>query len=355
MIEFNVVQAVFEGQHADPFSVLGLHSVDGVLTINACIPSAESIDIITRTTGRKIASMTPLYEGYGFFTCAFPTRKTRFSYRLRVRQDGHQWEMDDPYRFGPVLGEIDEHLIGEGSHRQLWEVLGAHVIKHENVDGTHFAVWAPNAARVSLVGNFNNWDGRRHVMRKRGQTGVWEIFIPDLGEGELYKYEILDSAGNLLPLKADPVGFGSEHPPETASVVRDLRGYQWKDDHWMQQRAARQTIDQPISIYEVHLGSWRRVPEEDNRSLSYQESAEQLVTLCKGNGFYSHRVNACFRISIRRFLGLSADWFVCAEYSLRYTRSVTRLCNSMPRCGNGADHGLGTRSFSGRSTWFGKV
>ncbi len=285
MIEENVTKAILDGHHTDPFSVLGLQEVDGILTINACVPGADAIDVITRTTGRIIRSMTALYEGQGFFTCPFPNRKKRFPYRLSVHQDGRQWDMDDPYRFGPVLGEIDEHLLGEGSHRRLWDVLGAHVIKHEHVQGTHFAVWAPNASRVSLVGGFNNWDGRRHVMRKRGQTGVWEIFIPDLGEGEFYKYEILDGAGKLLPLKADPVGFGSEHPPETASVVRNLSGYRWHDNRWMDKRATKQTIDQPMSIYEVHLGSWRRVPEDGNRSLSYHESAEKLVSYAKDMGF----------------------------------------------------------------------
>ncbi|MEZ5538083.1 MAG: 1,4-alpha-glucan branching protein GlgB [Thiolinea sp.] len=190
-----------------------------------------------------------------------------------------------PRQFGPVLGELDEHLIGEGAHLRLWQVLGAHVMEHEGVQGTHFAVWAPNARRVSLVGEFNNWDGRANVMNPRGQTGVWEIFMPGLGEGTLYKYELEDRHGHLLPLKADPFGFGAEHPPNTASVVRDLAGFDWHDQGWMTKREALHKIDQPISVYEVHLGSWKRVPEDNNRSLSYEELATDLVNYVKDMGF----------------------------------------------------------------------
>jgi 1,4-alpha-glucan branching enzyme len=195
------------------------------------------------------------------------------------------WEEQDAYAFGPKLGEMDEYLLGEGTHNQLWDAVGAHVCTHQGVEGTHFAVWAPNALRVSVVGDFNGWDGRRHVMRRRGATGVHEIFLPALGDGTVYKYEILDGAGNLLPLKADPVGFGAELPPATASVVRDLRGYKWSDSGWLSKRGAKHKIDQPMSIYEVHLESWRRVPEEDNRSLTYLEHASMLVDYARDMGF----------------------------------------------------------------------
>jgi 1,4-alpha-glucan branching enzyme len=190
-----------------------------------------------------------------------------------------------PHHPGPVLGELDEYLIGEGAHLRLWQSLGAHVMEHEGVQGTHFAVWAPNARRVSVVGEFNNWDGNTNVMSPRGHTGVWEIFMPGIGEGEIYKYELLDRDGHLLPLKADPFGFGSEHPPNTASVVRELDGFDWQDQNWMTRREALHKIDQPISVYEVHLGSWKRVPEEDNRSLSYEELATDLVNYVKDMGF----------------------------------------------------------------------
>jgi len=183
------------------------------------------------------------------------------------------------------LGELDDYLIGEGRHQRLWEVLGAHVIDIKTKKGVHFALWAPNASSVSLVGNFNGWNTDSHLMTLRGSTGVWEIFVPDIGEGETYKFALKDKHGNQLPQKADPVAFGSEHPPKTASVVRKLEGHKWSDKKWMSKREKRQRFDQPISIYEVHLSSWKRVPEEGNRPLSYLEHATQLVEYVKYMGF----------------------------------------------------------------------
>nr|WP_111299516.1 1,4-alpha-glucan branching protein GlgB [Paracoccus saliphilus] len=206
-------------------------------------------------------------------------------YRLKAQAgSGDSWEFDDPYRFGPVLGEVDLHLLGEGTHRRLWQALGAHVMTHEGVAGVHFAVWAPNARRVSIVGDFNGWDGRRHPMRRLGGSGLWEIFLPGLGDGCLYKYEILDAQGSVLQ-KADPVGFGSQHPPDKASIVRDIAGYGWKDADWMNGRVAAQDRRAPISIYEVHLGSWRRRWTEAGRPLSYREMAKELVGYASDMGF----------------------------------------------------------------------
>ncbi|MFK7879539.1 1,4-alpha-glucan branching protein GlgB [Roseobacter sp.] len=278
-------QDIVAGCHGDPFSVLGLHEEDGKLVVRAFVPDAQNIDVLDAKTGRKITSLTPVSDTTGLFEGTAGRRKKRFAYHLSVTQDAHHWIHDDPYRFGPVMGAWDEYLLGEGTHRQLWHVLGAHVMEHEDVAGTHFAVWAPNAARVSVVGDFNAWDGRRHLLRRRGQTGVWEIFVPAISEGEVYKFEVLGADRQLLPQKADPVGFGAEHPPRTGSVVRKLAGYDWKDTAWLSRRAAVQRFDQPISIYEVHLGSWRRVPEENNRPLSYHEHATQLVSYVKDMGF----------------------------------------------------------------------
>ncbi|OSQ53063.1 1,4-alpha-glucan branching protein GlgB [Marivita geojedonensis] len=283
LIDEPTAQAIAQGQHGDPFSVLGLHEVDGKLVMRAMRPEADSVEVIDAKTGRTLVALDRVHDG--LFAGVIPRRKKRFAYRLRMTRGSDVWEEQDAYAFGAKLGEMDEYLLGEGTHNQLWDALGAHVCTHEGVEGTHFAVWAPNAARVSVVGDFNGWDGRRHVMRRRGATGVHEIFLPGLGDGTVYKYEILDSAHQLLPLKADPVGFGAELPPATASVVRDLRGYEWSDAGWLSKRGAKQKIDQPISIYEVHLESWRRVPEEGNRSLTYLEHASMLVDYAKDMGF----------------------------------------------------------------------
>src|SRR5690606_9262198 len=245
--------------HGDPFAVLGPQKRGKGWLVTAFVPGAERLWVLEEKAGEAVP-----YPGIpGLFTQRMARKGP---YRLRARGAGAEWEFEDPFRCGPVLGELDEYLLGEGTHRRLWQVLGAHCIAHEGAEGVHFAVWAPNAERVSVVGDFNVWDGRRHPMRRRGPTGVWEIFIPGLAEGETYKYEIRGPGGALMPLKADPVGFGSEHPPANASVVRRIGGG-FSDADWMQARAAKHSIDAPISVYEVHLGSWRRAPGD--RMLSY--------------------------------------------------------------------------------------
>ena len=279
------VQGIVSGNHEDPFAVLGMFEEQGVVSVRAFVPGADTIDVIDYQSGNKVASLAPTADSKDIFAGIIPGLTKRAPYRLAITKGEHSWTADDPYRFGPVLGELDEHLIGEGAHLRLWDVLGAHPITHEGAEGTHFAVWAPNASRVAVVGDFNGWDGRRHLMRRRGHTGVWETFIPELGEGEPYKFEILDANRNLLPQKADPFGFGAEHPPKTASVIRRLDGYDWQDGEWMTKREALHRIDRPISVYEVHLGSWKRVPEEGGRPLSYRELAEQLVAYVKDLGF----------------------------------------------------------------------
>lgn len=277
------IDRIIAGTCDDPFAHLGMHSVDGKLVVRAYVPGASEIIVHDAKTGRKIAALTPLRDG--LFEGIAPRRKNRFAYILRITKDGATWDTRDAYAFGPVMGELDEHLIGEGSHRQMWRVLGAHIMTHEGAAGVHFAVWAPNAQRVSVVGDFNTWDGRRHVMRRRGASGVWEIFIPGIGDGERYKYELLGADGALMPQKADPFGLGSEHPPATASVVRQLDGFDWADADWLAERGKAIAVDSPVSIYEVHLGSWKRVPEDGNRPLSYMELAQDLVAYVKDLGF----------------------------------------------------------------------
>ncbi len=268
------------GRHENPFSILGPHKIGGARCVTAFDPGAVTLAAVVDGKPHPLA---PVADAPGVFSGKVPGTKP---YLLKGQDDaGGVWEYDDSFRFGPVIGEMDEYLLAEGTHERIWEVLGAHVIDHEGARGTHFAVWAPNARRVSVVGAFNIWDGRRHPMRLRGATGVWEIFVPNVGEGTPYKYEIVGFNGSVLPLKADPVGFGSQHPPENASVVRDISGYGWDDDKWMSKREALNARTAPISVYEVHLGSWRRKIDEGNRSLSYQELAKELVDYVSEMGF----------------------------------------------------------------------
>jgi 1,4-alpha-glucan branching enzyme len=213
----------------------------------------------------------------------FAADLTLAPYRLFATGDASAWNFDDPYRFGPVLGPMDDYLLVEGAHRRLFERLGAHLTVHEGAAGVSFAVWAPNARRVSVVGDFNQWDGRRHSMRKRIDSGVWEIFIPELGEGAVYKYEIVGPRGALLPLKADPFGFAAELRPSTASVVARTDGFVWADEAHLAARAGTNPQRQPISAYEVHLGSWRRHP--DGGFLSYDEIGDTLVPYVADLGF----------------------------------------------------------------------
>lgn len=273
-----IARHLAEACHDDPFAVLGPHKHKRATWVTAIDPGAQTLAALV---GAKPYPLTRI-EG-PVFCGKVPGGKP---YRLRgTDADGRTWDYDDAYRFGPVLSDLDEYLLGEGTHHRLWDALGAHVLLHEGAAGTHFAVWAPNARRVSVVGDFNAWDGRRHVMRRRGGTGVWEIFVPGAGDGAPYKYEIIGADGAPQPLRADPVGFGAQHPPETASVVRDIAGYGWKDGDWMTARAAANRHDAPISVYEVHLGSWRRHWDQGGRPLSYKEAAQDLVAYASDMGF----------------------------------------------------------------------
>ena len=274
----DVLDQICSGRHADAFSVFGPHQVGRDTFVTAFDPGAARLSAVQ---GEQQHVLTAVDGFPGLFRGQVGTSKP---YHLHGEaSDGQVFDYDDPYRFGPVLGEMDEYLLGEGTHQRLWKALGAHVITHEGSTGTHFAVWAPNAQHVSLLGDFNQWDGRRHMMRRRGASGVWETFLPGVGEGAPYKFQIIDAGGQVLPLKADPVGFGSEHPPAKASVVRDILGYGWKDDAWMETRAGRNARTAPMSIYEVHLGSWRR--KDGGRPISYKEAADELVAYVADMGF----------------------------------------------------------------------
>ncbi len=276
------IRQILRGQHQNPFAVLGMHhDPDGRLVVRAFAPEAGKVTVIDRGSNRAVSRLERI-DPEGFFSGVLARRSRAFPYRLRLCAGAAEWERDDPYSFGPLLGELDEYLLAEGRHEDLYHRLGAHPCEHEGVHGTGFAVWAPNARRVSVVGDFNAWDGRRHPMRLRHGAGVWEIFIPGIGRGTLYKYEILGAHGDLLPLKADPVGFSAEHPPATASRVTGLPRHEWQDRDW-RSRTGPPPQQEPISIYEVHTGSWRR--GDGNRVLSYAELAGELGDYVAGMGF----------------------------------------------------------------------
>ena len=291
------IQLIARGEHSDPFAVLGPHWTehDGKrsLAIRVFRPNAAEVNVLW---GKKAEAHPAIrIHPEGVFEAQIPASSlgksqsesvTPGAYRLQIRfSDGNIFETYDPYAFPPVLTEYDLYLSGEGTHYQKYEKLGAHVREVAGVRGVHFGVWAPNARRVSVVGDFNFWDGRVHPMRHRGASGIWEIFIPGLDEGEVYKFEILSSAGNALGLKTDPYGFAGEMRPNNASVVRTIDGYKWKDTAWMESRSLRDWLHSPMTIYELHAGSWRRKPEEGNRWLTYRELADELLPYVKRMGF----------------------------------------------------------------------
>ena len=281
-ISIGEIAALVSADVHDPFAILGLHKKAGRLAMRALLPDALAVAVIDATTGKPVVELEKRHNS-GLFAGFIPNRTEWFPYRLAVTWKGSSDEIEDPYRFAPVLGEIDEHLFSEGSHLDLHERLGAHPMVHEGVAGTHFAVWAPNARRVSVVGGFNFWDGRRHMMRQRGASGIFEIFLPGVGSNDTYKYEVKAQGGSILPLKADPVGFGAELPPATASVVRDLSELPRGSEDWLAKRATHNSVTAPISIYEVHLGSWKKA--EGWRWLTYRELTETLVPYVKSMGF----------------------------------------------------------------------
>jgi len=275
---------IVAGTLRDPFAVLGPTS-DGRHVV-VYIPGASAVAVVNDTDE---VDLTPFPDAPGVFTGVILPY-----YRLRVTWPGIGYGegatelREDPYRFGPVIGPADEELLRKGTHRRLWEVLGAHVTTHEGVDGVHFAVWAPEASRVSVVGDHDAWNASAHPMRLRGSTGVWELFLPGLGEGAVYKYDLLDAHGEQLPQKADPVGFSAEPAPATGSVVRRLGVHDWQDAGWITRRTDPTTPgvgnrDRPVSIFEVHLGSWRR--HADGTPLTYRELAVDLVDYVADLGF----------------------------------------------------------------------
>ena len=282
--EPTVAARLVAGRHASPHDVLGAHpdAIGGArgVVVRAFHPDAVGADVVVAGAATPMTAL-----GGGLFAASLAGAKLPLAYRLRFRfADGNVFERDDPYRCMPTIGELDLHLFGEGTHRRLWRHFGAHVRTHDGATGVAFSVWAPNARRVSVVGDFCGWDGRLYPMRQLGLSGVWELFVPELPAGALYKYELLTAEGQLR-LKTDPFAAAMERPPGSASRVVGPSAYAWRDGEWTAARRGRDALREPMAIYEVHLGSWMRVPEQGNRPLSYREIAPRLAAHVERLGF----------------------------------------------------------------------
>jgi len=290
-VPLETIQRLVEGQHENPFEVLGPHEVtEGgrrAMAIRGYFPQSSQAWVVDAAHGgpkRPMRKIHPagLYEAI----CPIVDDQPPASYRLQVTDEaGTHHTMHDPYAFPWLLSDYDLHLLSEGTHWQSYQRLGAHQRTIDGVEGVNFALWAPNANGVSVIGDFNDWDGRRHPMRKHIPSGFWELFVPDIGEGANYKFQVRH--GGKTVEKSDPFGFAAELPPRTASKVARLDQYQWNDGTWMSQREKTQGLDRPMSFYEVHLGSWRRGGDDGTQWLGYRELAHQLVDYCQEMG-YTH-------------------------------------------------------------------
>jgi 1,4-alpha-glucan branching enzyme len=283
------IAAIAGAYHGTPFDVLGQHAVtiDGgpAIAIRAFQPQAAGVSV---RRGEALHPMQPAEAEPGFFEVVFLGETEFAPYQFHITlPSGKSYIQEDPYRFSPVLTEFDLYLFGEGKHYELYDKLGAHIIEHEGVAGVVFGVWAPNAQRVSVVGDFNEWDGRRLPMRPRGATGLWELFVPSLAQADIYKYEIRSRFAGLVTIKSDPYGFAMEVRPGTASIIWDLSGYEWGDADWMANRPKQQALEAPMAMYEVHLGSWQRAAPEGNRWLTYRELGDRMVPYARDLG-YTH-------------------------------------------------------------------
>src|SRR5438270_8606574 len=264
----------FSGTHCGPDRILGPHRVGDDLAIRAFRPDAGKIDIVQN--GQTSIEAEKIHRD-GFFQAKISNASRDLDYYLRLTSwDGSESVMRDPYQYGPIMGEVDLHLFSEGQHWQLYAKFGAHLRTIGDAGGVYFAVWAPNAQRVSVVGDFNGWDGRVNPMRRLLGSGVWELFLPGIKEGAHYKFEIRAQTGALL-LKSDPFAFFNQHGISTSSLTYNLERYKWSDAEWMESRRTQDWPRSPLSIYEVHLGSWRRHANEGNWHLSYLEFAESLL------------------------------------------------------------------------------
>ncbi len=276
------VDRIVHASHSDPFAVLGMHRETDGLVVRAFLPGADQVAVLDRDGAKPVATLEKTH-GDGFFEGGLDSRAEPFPYLLRASWGGSEATLEDPYRFGTTISETDRYLFAQGDLRESWLTFGAHPMTLGDVAGTRFTVWAPSAARVSVVGDFNGWDGRRHAMRQHPGSGIWEIFLPGVGPGAVYKYEIRAQDGAILPLKADPYAFACQRPPETASIVVDMTGIRPRHVD-VGQRRALNALEAPMSTYEVHLGSWRRGPDHPGY-LTYRQLADELVPYVRDMGF----------------------------------------------------------------------
>jgi len=279
---------IVNGEHSDPHTVLGMHEMeeDGrkAVVVRAFLPDAAGITVIDYANKRKKYPMERLHAD-GFFEVTIADREEWFRYQLEYTDaDGNTWRSYDPYSFSPTLSEFDRHLFGAGTHYEIYEKMGGRLMTHEGARGAAFSVWAPNAKAVSVIGDFNNWDARRSPMRRLGESGIWELFLPAAAEGDKYKFHVTQCDGRVVD-KTDPYGVYAEVRPNNASVLYPLKRYKWKDRRWMTARRKYDFKTAPMNIYEVHLGSWKRA--EGDRFLTYTELAEQLIPYVKEMG-YTH-------------------------------------------------------------------
>ena len=282
MMNWPEIEAVCYAEHDNPHQVLGPHITDEGVMIGAFFPDAVQVTV---KYGNKKQVMEKM-DDMGYFAALFRDRKKIFKYTLTADYEGGSETVTDPYSFGPVITEEECDLYSAGINYTVYEKLGAHPMTVDGTDGVLFALWAPNAMRISVVGDFNNWDGRKHPMRRLGASGIFELFIPDIAIGSIYKYEI-KVKGGLTYLKSDPFANAAELRPGTASKVADLRNYKWGDEKWLEARNEGSAVNKPMLIYEVHLGSWKKPEEENGSFYNYRETAEMLADYCLDHG-YTH-------------------------------------------------------------------
>jgi 1,4-alpha-glucan branching enzyme len=281
-LDQGMARALAHGSHGNPFAVLGPHDVEGGRIIRAFLPGASRVEVLRQSDGAVLVQLVASEEEDGLFENFI---RDRSPYRLRIVWPNAVQETEDPYSFGVMLGDLDLHLFNEGRHFELASCLGAQSVTIDGVNGVRFAVWAPNATRVAVVGDFNSWDPRRHPMRLRHRAGIWELFIPRVAPGSRYKFDIRGPGGFGLPWKADPVARQTEPPPQTASIVLSLDQHRWRDETWMKERGARQAVDAPISVYEVHLGSWLNESDHAQEGSLWDLAVERLIPYLREMGF----------------------------------------------------------------------